>query len=175
MILENFQLKLAELLNALLIHFGFLGLFVAAIIANATVFLPLPLDAFIFFAAGLFVPFGILSPLIIALVVGAGSAIGELSSYFAGYFGKQTIEKVRALHIAPPDEIIKMLHAKGCIFIFLGAFTPFPFDVIGIVAGILKYNIKKFVVACFAGKFLRYLIISYAGYLGIEAIKAFLL
>jgi membrane protein DedA with SNARE-associated domain len=50
------------------------------------------------------------------------------------------------------------------VIIPLAAFIPFPFDVIGISAGIGNYDIKKFFVATLIGRVLRCMLIAYAGY-----------
>jgi len=47
------------------------------------------------------------------------------------------------------------------------AFTPLPFDLIGIAAGLVKYSKKKFFLGCLIGKIPRYIILAYAGYFGI--------
>lgn len=59
------------------------------------------------------------------------------------------------------------------VFVFITAATPFPFDFIGIVAGLIRYNAAKFFVALSFGRLLRYELIAFAGFFGIEAIKKF--
>ncbi|MEM4257219.1 MAG: hypothetical protein QXD98_02555, partial [Candidatus Diapherotrites archaeon] len=57
--------------------YGLLGLFIASIIANATVLLPMPID--ILFLALASQTNSITETIIIALVLGLGAGIGEMS------------------------------------------------------------------------------------------------
>ncbi|MCX6064619.1 MAG: hypothetical protein NT121_02545, partial [Chloroflexi bacterium] len=67
--------------------FGYPGIFVISILANATVLLPAPGVAVVFAMGGIF------NPLIVGVVAGVGSGIGELSGYLAGYSGQAVIER----------------------------------------------------------------------------------
>ena len=66
--------------------FGYPGIFIISILANATVLLPAPGVAVVFTMGG------ILNPFFLGIVAGIGSAIGELSGYMAGYSGQAVIE-----------------------------------------------------------------------------------
>ncbi|MCR4369380.1 MAG: VTT domain-containing protein, partial [archaeon] len=72
-------------------------------------------------------------------------------------------------------EIQGLLGSKGMIFVFFGAMTPFPFDIIGIAAGLVKYDPKKFFVAALLGKVTRYIILGVAGFYGLEILQNFFL
>ena len=165
---------LSELLQDSAQRFGLPGLFIASIIANATILLPVPIDIIVFlFGEADFYGFGILSPLLMALVVGFGAAIGEMSGYVIGFFGVKSVEKMKREEI---KQIVEKEHETikfGGIVVFLGALTPFPFDLIGIAAGIIKFNFKKFFIACFLGKLLRYMLIAYAGRWSLEFLTAY--
>lgn len=155
--------------------YGLPGLFIVAIIANATIVLPVPIDIFVFFLSDFtFFPIRILSPLLLAATVAFGAAIGELSGYLLGAFSINSFEKMKSRKIAQIEEMELRIHKYGMIVIMLGALIPFPFDIIGMAAGLLKFDAKKFFIACFTGKFMRYLIITYAGYYSLSFIKPFL-
>lgn len=156
-----------------LIHsYGLLGLFIVTIIANATIVLPMPIDIFIFLLSDFpFFPFGAFNPLLLAAIIGLAAAIGEMSGYFIGLFGVSSLEKMHSKKISKVEEMELTIHKYGTPIIILGALTPFPFDVIGIAAGLLKFDVKKFFVACYIGKFLRYLIIAYAGFYSLGFIR----
>ena len=57
--------------------FGYPGIFIISILANATVLLPAPGVAVVFTMGGM------LNPFFLGIVAGIGSAIGELSGYMA--------------------------------------------------------------------------------------------
>ena len=121
------------IVHGLIETYGLLGLFVGAILGNASVFLPLPVDVLVF-AIGAAAQ-AAWTPGIIGFVAGAGAAIGEMTSYLLGLMGISAIEKYQKKELEHLYEVKEKLKRKGMLFIFLGAFTPFPFDVIGIAAG----------------------------------------
>ena len=67
--------------------YGYPGIFLIALMANATVFLPAPGVAVVFAMGSIFNPLGV------ALAAGAGGALGELSGYLAGFSGQVVIER----------------------------------------------------------------------------------
>ena len=67
--------------------YGFLGLFVLNILGSATIFLPTPLFLTAFVAGSIY------NPILVAVVASAGSAIGELTGYLAGYGAEDILEK----------------------------------------------------------------------------------
>lgn len=167
-------------LHSLVKTYGIVGLFFGAMLANATVLLPIPFDAVVFLVGtdpslvGLqgFWLFGLL---MLGLLVGFGAAIGETTAYFVGLFGIKAAQKIANSKFSRIDEIRAKISSQGMAFIFLGAFIPFPFDLIGISAGIMQYSFPKFFIATFAGKSLRAFLVALAGYFGLIIIaKLFL-
>jgi len=146
-------------------EFGLIGIFLASLVANASIFLVIPIDVVVFFAAKL------LNPFTLSLSASFGAALGEMTSYLVGYAGissfKEDEEKLK--------EAEKKLLDLGMVFIVLGSLTPFPFDLIGLAAGMLRYNWMKFLFAAWLGKFIRYLCISYAATYGLEFLSALFL
>ena len=160
-------------LQGIIVQFGLLGLFIAAIIANASLFLPVPIDIIVFVLGNVdFIGIGLFSPLILGIVVGGGAAIGELSGYIVGLLGMKGIERLSRRELKRVENLRNRIRRRGMVFIFLGALTPFPFDLIGIAAGLIKYDLKKFFLSCLAGKIARYLIIAYAGMFSIGLVRA---
>jgi membrane protein YqaA with SNARE-associated domain len=142
---------------------GYLGLFVISIIGNATLFLPAPVFI-VACAAGL-----ALGPIPVGMVAGAGAAIGELTGYMAGYGGEAII---------PEGKLYQRLHAfmdrRGMLAIFLLAAVPNPiFDVGGLIAGVLKMPVWKFLIAAWIGKSIRLGVTAYACMAGIPFLQQF--
>ncbi len=162
-----------EFLTEFLISIGPIGLFFAAIIANASMFLPLPIDLLIIpMAAHEFYGLGIFTPLFLGVLAGVGSAIGEFSGYIIGFAGVKTFEKmskgeVRKLALLKEKLENKKYDLMSFFIIAFFAFTPLPFDIIGIAAGLAKYSRVKFFLACAFGKILRYIVLAYAGFLSV--------
>ncbi|MBT3395537.1 hypothetical protein HOA59_01255 [archaeon] len=149
--------------------FFIIGLFFASIIANATIFFPIPLDLFTFTLAGTN-PYGHLTPIIFGLIMGTGSAIGECSGYLIGFIGRKTYQKISKKNLKKINVTKNKISKYGSLFITLGSLTPFPFDLIGIACGTLHYKFSKFFLATLAGKTIRYTLVAYAGLYSFELI-----
>ena len=152
---------LADFFLGLVHTWGYLGVFVAAALANATILLPVPSFVFII-AAG-----AVLNPFLVAAAGGAGAAIGELTAYAAGYGGGRFVR--------PKNRYVARLarwFKKNPSFFAIALFSaiPFPFDVIGILCGVIKYDVKKFALAVFAGRTVLYAVLAYASSIGMAAI-----
>ena len=158
-----------ELILALGYKFGYLGIFLASLIGSASILLPLPASLITF-------TFGaILNPLIVGIVAGTGSAIGELTSYFVGAAGGKIVKKKKHDNKKLFMNIKKRFSRKpGFLLIVLFAVTPFVFDIMGIFCGIIRYDIKKFFLGTLIGKILLNIAIAYAGFYGINVIGSLL-
>jgi membrane protein YqaA with SNARE-associated domain len=133
--------------------FGYPGIFIISILANATVLLPAP-GVMVVFTMG-----SIFNPLIVGIVAGVGSAIGELSGYMAGYSGQAVIERSDIYNRIHP-----FIDKYGAATIFVLAAVPNPFfDLGGIAAGVLKMPVRTFLTWCVLGKIIKMLIFAYAG------------
>ncbi|MBT4870062.1 MAG: hypothetical protein HON47_00615 [Candidatus Diapherotrites archaeon] len=150
---------------------GVVVLFFISIIGNASLFLPVPVDIVLLFLAPIdFLGLGIITPLILGLVVALGASIGEFSGYFVGLAGIKSFESMKKKEVEKLKLLKEKLENVGIPLIAFFSFTPLPFDLIGIAAGLSKYSKKKFFIGCFAGKLPRYVILAYAGYFGITFI-----
>ena len=163
----------SHLVTELIQGYGLVGLLIASVIANASIFLPVPIDILIFAVAAQLDSF--IELFAVAFVTGFGAAIGEMTAYIMGLLGVKTFEKAKRSEFIQINVIRDKLSKSGVIFIFLGALTPFPFDIIGITAGLIKYDLKKFFVAALLGKFVRYLIIGIAALYGVSFVREFFL
>ena len=134
-------------------EYGYPGIFLISILANATILLPAPGIAIVFAMGGVF------NPLIVGLVAGAGAAIGELSGYLAGFSGQGVAE-----HTKIYERINGWMQRYGMLTIFVLAAIPNPFfDLAGMSAGALKMPLQKFLIACVLGKIIKMWIFAYAG------------
>lgn len=141
--------------------YGFVGLFFAALLSNATILFPMPFDFLVFFLSASSNQF--FFPLMVALPSALGAAIGELTSYFMGFVGNRGIEKIKKDNLEKLEFVKEKIGDYGVLFIFFGSLTPFPFDLIGIAAGLIKYDFKKFFFAALLGKLARFTLIGYSG------------
>ena len=70
--------------------YGYLGAFLANLVSNASIFLPVP-GGLILFALGAFLP-----PLLVGLAGGTGAALGEMTGYILGCSGRGIIKNRKA-------------------------------------------------------------------------------
>jgi len=133
---------------------GLVGVFLLNLIGSATIFLPTPA----FLSVGISAT--TTNPLLVAFVAAFGGAIGEGTTFLFGYTSSKAfnLEKHKSL-----KKFKKNIFDKwGGMVILALAFIPNPlFDGIGIVAGISKYPIKRFLMLTFFGRLLRYIVIGY--------------
>jgi membrane protein YqaA with SNARE-associated domain len=139
-----------------LAQYGYPGIFILSILANATIILPAPGVVFVFAMGAVF------NPLWVALAAGAGAAIGELFGYLIGFSGQGVVENAHLY-----QKILDWMKAHrqlSYLAIALLAFIPNPlFDLAGIAAGTLKIPIISFLIFTFIGKTLKMILLAYAG------------
>lgn len=146
--------------------YGYVGLFVVSVVGNATVLLPMPSLVASFLAGG------VLNPLLVGMVSGAGMAIGELSGYLAGYGGGAIIE---ARDRARYDRLEGWMRRYGSLTIFVLSAIPNPlFDLAGVAAGALHFPVWRFLLVCFLGKTLKGLVLALMGAQSLEWIQQLL-
>ena len=133
------------------------GIFLVSMLWNATVLVPIP-SFWIYFGLGT-IPG--LHPALIGLAGGSGAAVGELTSYMAGYSGRAILKlEKRKIY----DRVQRWIKKWGFGVIFGFNLVPvFPFDLFGIAAGALRFPLWKFYLACLAGRTLAYGAIAFAG------------
>jgi len=133
--------------------YGYLGAFLISLLSSATIILPIPGLALIFALGAAYDPF------LVGLAAGAGSALGEITGYMAGYSG-QIVLKNNKTYL----RMERWMKRRGSIVIFVLAFVPNPlFDLAGAAAGALRYPIWKFLLVCFLGKTPKSILVAFAG------------
>ncbi|MFQ5996671.1 MAG: YqaA family protein [Dehalococcoidales bacterium] len=141
--------RLAELKT----HF-YWGAFLISLIGNATIIFP---GAVLVILSNLgillYASTGLLGPLIVGLAGGAGAAIGETTGYIAGYSGREIIAKRRMY-----GRVEDWLRKWGALAIFLFSLVPFIFDLVGIAAGVLRFPFWKFILICWLGRTILYVV-----------------
>ena len=144
---------------------GYPGIFLISLIGSLSIIVPIPYTMLIF-AAGHF-----LDPFLVAIVAGAGSALGEFSGYALGYYGRAIISKEQQKKM---NYVLRIFNRYGAITIFIFALTPLPDDLLFIPLGIMRYSFLKAFLPCLLGKILMSGVLSYSGHLSIRFIRQFL-
>jgi membrane protein YqaA with SNARE-associated domain len=157
-------------ITLLFTQYGLLGLFVNGILSSV---IPIPTELTIsaLLASGQ-------NQLNVFIVLTIGSVIGGLLAYYLGYTGKKLSLQIRKgrtnetnfhngnkgityYHRDKEKRSTVLLERYGWIIIFLSPWIPIFGDVIPIIAGVKKYDFKKFVVAMSIGKTVKAVAIVY--------------
>jgi len=123
------------------LRFGYLGIFVFNILGAGT-FLIIPL-----------VKHFQLLPL--ALISACGITLNDSIAWFIGTSGTAVIPKGKKV-----KRIEKSIQKYGAYALFFWSLIPFPYDLIGFVAGYLGIPYRMFVVPTFLGKFVRLILLG---------------
>jgi uncharacterized membrane protein YdjX (TVP38/TMEM64 family) len=143
--------------------YGYPGIFLVMLMANATVIIPAPGVAVVFAMGSVF------NPILVALAAGTGGAIGELSGYLAGFSGQAIVENTQIYNRVSP-----WVQKYGAWAILVLSAIPNPFfDLAGIAAGVAKIPIWKFLLFCWVGQLIKMAMFAYAGAYSIDWIAGF--
>ena len=138
--------------------YGYPGIFLVMLMANATVIIPAPGVAVVFAMGDIF------NPIFVALAAGTGGAIGELSGYMAGFSGQAIVENTQTY-----NRVLPWVEKYGAWTILVLSAIPNPFfDLAGIAAGVAKIPIWKFLLFCWVGQILKMALFAFAGAYSID-------
>ncbi|MFC1892516.1 YqaA family protein [Chloroflexota bacterium] len=144
--------------------YGYLGAFLISLIFNATIVLPVG-NVVVLAVLGATLP----SATLVGLAGSTGAAIGELTGYVVGYSGQAVVQRREAY-----ARVEGWLQKWGVVTIFFLSVIPFFFDLAGIAAGVLRFPLWKFLIACWLGRSILYITVAWAGAQGWEAVLRYL-
>ena len=131
-------------------RYGYLGAFLISTLSSATLILPGGWAVVIALSK-------VLDPVSLGIVVGIGSAIGQLTGYLVGDGARDILSS----RVKESGQIKEWVERYGLPGIFVLAFVPNPlFDIVGIIAGGLKIRWWRFLLACMAGRVLRFVLLA---------------
>lgn len=138
-----------EWMSATLAPLGAWGLFILAFTESS--FNPIFVELLLF-------PLCLANPelsLWFALVATVGSVLGGAFGYGIGLFGKAAILD-RFFSKKKIEKVHKMYDEHGSLSVFLGAFTPLPYKIFTISAGVFYISFPRFIVASIFGRGIRF-------------------
>lgn len=144
--------------------FGYPGIFLIALLANATILLPAPGVAVIYAMGAIFNPLGV------GLAAGLGGTIGEISGYLAGFSGQAVVERMDVYNRIRPwvDK-----YGGWAIMVLSAIPNPF-FDVAGIAAGIAKMPLSTFLIFTLIGQLIKMTFFALSGYYSVSFLSNFI-
>ncbi|SFV66955.1 FIG139438: lipoprotein B [hydrothermal vent metagenome] len=98
----------------------------------------------------------------LAILTTIFSVIGGVFGYLLGMFGLELIEPfLRKMHYLDKLEIIKIwFNAYGIWLVFIAGFSPIPYKLFTIMAGILSMSLIPFVLISFIARGLRFFMVA---------------
>lgn len=138
-----------ESLVQLLTDWGYLGLFISALLAGSIV----PFSSEL--VMGALVAMG-LEPWLCVLTATLGNTLGGLTCYWLGRLGRiDWIEKYLGVKREKVERVQRFLQGRGALMAFF-AFLPFVGEAIAVALGFMRSNLWLTTVSMFAGKLARY-------------------
>jgi membrane protein YqaA with SNARE-associated domain len=133
---------------------GYLGVFFITLVGTGAIAFPMP------YIGAIVVAGSFLEPGAVALVAGIAAALGELTGYMLGYSGRSLVSSGGWY-----PSVERSVKQYGTGLIFVASIVPNPFfDAMGVIAGATRLPLPLFLLACFAGKTIRFwLLATYGG------------
>lgn len=126
--------------NPFFVKYGLLGLFLNAVFAAVVPF-PIVITSTALLLEGQ-------SEIMVFTVMAIGSVIGGIVTYFIGYDGGKIYKILRKTHSDNHHQkSFAWLNKYGWSIIFALSLVPILTEIVTIIAGVKKYNFKKFVIA----------------------------
>jgi len=158
---ESFYQGIFEALQA----YGYVGAFLISVLGSLIPFLPVP------YLIPIVLMSKTLDPLLLGILAGIGGAIGKLTSYGLGRFGRRLLKEERRRKMTI---LGKAIGKYGALAVFLFALTPLPDDIIYIPIGLAGFDLIKFMFANALGKIILSWIVAYGGRLYFDLAGIFL-
>ncbi|MFA6511857.1 MAG: VTT domain-containing protein [Patescibacteria group bacterium] len=114
--------------------YAYWSAFLVAGLSNSTIIFPFPYTAYLILLGS--VGF---NPWALGIFAGLGAALGEITAYFTGRFGRALLNDEKKKNLAFLRELIAQKHWRVALFLFLLGCTPIPDDIFLIPLGLLKY------------------------------------
>jgi uncharacterized membrane protein YdjX (TVP38/TMEM64 family) len=121
------------------------------LVSSSSLFFPIP-GFFLVMAAG-----AAMDPLLVTVSSALGASIGEFTGYIIGLGGRKLLAG------SGVDKAHRIYSRYGVWTIFIFAATPLPFDLIGIVSGVLRVHPVIFFILTFCGKLVLSSMLAYGG------------
>ncbi len=126
--------------NPFFVQYGLEGLFLNCVFASIIPF-PIVLTSTALLLDGE-------NPLLVFLVMSTGSVVGGIVTYFIGQDGKKMYRLLRKAHNEGHySKNSERLSRHGWIIIFALSLVPILTEIVTIIAGVQRYNFKKFAIS----------------------------
>ncbi len=112
-----------------------------------------------------------------AAICGAGSVLGGMAGYAIGWGLWESASAIFIPHVFSQevfDKVVKLYEQNAFWTVFTAAFTPIPYKVITIAAGVCRINFLTLVAGSLIGRNLRFFLVAGSLYFFGAPMKAFI-
>lgn len=95
-----------------------------------------------------------------ALIATIGSVLGGIAGYGIGCVGEKFILE-RFFSKNKIEKVHKLFNKYESLAVFIGGFTPLPYKLFTITAGMFYLNFKKFIMVSFLSRGLRFFLVAF--------------
>lgn len=148
-------------------QYGYLGAFFISVLGGATIIVPVPMLAVVFALGGVME-----YTWLVGVSAALGELVGALTIYMTGHGAGKALNNSKHGRIQSAyDRLLILMERRGSLTLFLvsSVLSPFFYPA-ALVAGVLKFGLKRYIFIVLAGKLIKCMIVVYAGYWGIKGI-----
>ena len=150
--------------NPFFVKYGLLGLFLNAVFAAVIPF-PIVVTSTALLLEGQ-------SEIMVFLVMSIGSVIGGIVTYFIGYDGGKIYKILRKTHRDDHHQkSFEWVNKYGWSIIFALGLVPILTEIVTIIAGVKRYDFKKFIIAMSVARISSAFMMVYFGNMFLQYIK----
>ncbi|PIR75129.1 MAG: hypothetical protein CO030_03730 [Candidatus Magasanikbacteria bacterium CG_4_9_14_0_2_um_filter_42_11] len=165
--LNTFLIEHRDTVQEIVSQFGYIGMFVLAIVSGFNIAIPLP-------AIGFYPVFTELGyqPILIILILSLGMTIGDSIGYLLGQTGRGFLERTSSKKILKVFHRLYVRHQAlpFVLLFFYAAFVPLPNELLIIPMSIAGYRFWQMGAVLFLGN----IVFNIVGAFGISAIVSFI-
>lgn len=123
------------------LKFSYVGVFIFSLFGPGMILVP--------------VLVGKLNIYILAFVVALGMAFNDSVTWLVGKSGDVVLPRSKKI-----ERLEKTINRFGSWALFFWSLIPFPYDLVGLIAGYLQLSYKRFIIPTFFGKFIRFILLG---------------
>lgn len=124
------------------LRLGYPGIFVFSIFGPGSILVPVLVNRFNLY--------------LLAICTAMGMAINDSITWYIGRNTREWTPKSKKIM-----KLEESVHKYGMFALFFWALIPFPYDIIGFIAGYLRLPYWKFIIPTFLGRFIRFILIGW--------------
>ena len=149
--LNTFLISYSDTIRDMLSRFGYVSMFILAVVSGFNFILPIPVIGFY----PLFAELGF-APFLIVLVLSLGMTLGNSIGYMVGHMGKDIVRMKSGVRVRTLFDKLYTRHQVLPFFLlfFYTAFVPLPNELLVIPMALAGYRFRSMGILLFLGNFL---------------------